>query len=105
MVWLIVLAIWTVAVALVVIRVVDARRTTTGAHLPSEVGVTLSVLPGGTAVITVELGADAPLVEHAVNEALAYDSIDIVEIRSPDGQLIDRRGRGEKPLARGATST
>jgi hypothetical protein len=70
--------------------------------------VTLSVLPGGTAVVTLELGADAssasiaPLVEHVVDEALAFETVDIVEIRSRDGQLIDRRRRGNKALVREA---
>jgi len=106
MLWLMILAIWTVAVALIVARFVDARGTNSDVHLPSDVGVTLSVLPNRTAVVTLELGTDAcaasvaPLVELAVKEALAFTTVDVVEVRYRDGQLIDRRSRGDELLAR-----
>ena len=108
MLWLMVLAIWTVAVALIVARVLDARRITSEVDLPSDVGVTLSVLPNRTAVVTLERGADAssasiaPLVEQAVNEALAFATVDAVEVRSRDGQLLDRRRRSDELLAKDA---
>ena len=69
------------------------------ARQTSEVGVTLSVLPGRTAVVRLDLGADpasaaiAPLVEHAVREAFLFETVDVVEVRGPDGQLLDRRSR------------
>ena len=69
------------------------------ARRPSDVGVTLSVLRCRTAVVRLDLGADpasaaiAPLVEHAVREAFAFEAVDVVEVRGPDGQLLDRRSR------------
>jgi hypothetical protein len=63
------------------------------------VGVTLSVLRCRTAVVRLDLGADpasaavSPLVEHAVHEAFFFESVDFVEVRGPDGELLDRRSR------------
>ena len=83
------LAIWMIAVALVVVPVVyvHVRR------LPADVGVTLSVLPGRTAVVSLDQGADPALLEQAVTEALTFGTVDVVEIRHRDGQLLDRRSR------------
>jgi hypothetical protein len=108
MLWLMVLAVWIVAVALVVARLVALRRSTSEVHLAVAVGVTLSVLPSRTAVVTLEPGADAysapvaSLVEHAVNEAFAIETVNAVEVRSSDGQLLDRRCRAGDLLARRA---
>ncbi len=105
MMWLVVLAIWTVAVTLVVARIVSVRRSRTEIDLPASIAVTLSVLPGGTAIVRLDVGADAssavlaPLVEHAVSEALALKTVDVVEVRSNDGRLLDRRSRCDAIVA------
>ena len=99
--WFIVFGSWTVAVAVVIARLVAVRRSRFKPRLPTEVGVTLSVLPSRTAVVMLDLGADAssaavaPLVEQAVSEALAFKSVDVVEVRARDGQLLDRRCRDD----------
>lgn len=52
-----------------------------------------------TAVVRLDLGADpasaavSPLVEHAVHEAFRFETVDFVEVRGPDGQLLDGRSR------------
>ena len=99
MLWLVVLALSTVA--LVFARIVHLRRRTSEFNMPWDAAVTLSVLPTRTAVVMIDLGADAssaavaPLVEHAVNDAFALETVDVVEVRSPDGHVLDRRCRAD----------
>ena len=109
------LALGIVAVAFAVAHFVKLRRTTSEVHQPTDLGVTLSVLPSRTAVITLELGGDpcsaavASLVEHAVKEAFAFETVDALEVRDRDGHLLDRRSRGDarpaKDAARPPTSS
>ena len=63
-----------------------------------EPAVTLSVLPGRRAVVTVDAKGDrsagtAHLVDHAVRHAFTLDGIDGVEVRQADGELLERRLR------------
>jgi microcompartment protein CcmK/EutM len=64
-----------------------------------EVAVTLSVVAGRTAVVVLEGGsaagsaAGATLVERAVRDAFVLEAVDVVEVRRPDGALLDRRHR------------
>lgn len=64
-----------------------------------EMSVTLSVLPTRTAVVVLGGGADAPsaevatLVECAVCDAFVFDAVDVVEVRHPNGELLERRRR------------
>jgi len=88
------------AVVLVVARLLSARRCADRKdHSPEEIVVTLSVLPTRTAVVMVGADADpssaavAPLVEHAAREALSFATVDVVEVRRRDGQLLERRRR------------
>ena len=64
----------------------------------TEPAVTLSVLPGRRAVVTVDAKGDhssgtAHLVDHAVRHAFTLDGIDSVEVRQADGELLERRLR------------
>jgi hypothetical protein len=60
--------------------------------------VTLAVLPGRRAVVTVDAdparspGA-ADLVDQAVEDAFVFDGVDGVEVRRTDGELLERRLR------------
>jgi len=63
-----------------------------------EATVTLAVLPGRRAVVTVDakgdLAADtADLMDHAVRHAFTLNGIDSVEVRRADGELLERRLR------------
>jgi len=63
-----------------------------------EPAVTLSVLPGQRAIVTVDANGDhsagtADLVDHAVRHAFTLDAIDVVEVRQADGDLLERRLR------------
>jgi hypothetical protein len=58
--------------------------------------VTLAVLPGRRAVVTVDAEPEpasgvADLVDEAVREALTFDGVDRVEVRRADGELLERR--------------
>jgi hypothetical protein len=96
-VWSIVVIIGAVTLALVVARLLAVRRSSS--NLLEEVGVTLSILPTRTALVMLDpraggsSAAVAPVVEHAVSEAFAFESVDVVEVRTRDGQLLDRRRR------------
>jgi hypothetical protein len=77
-------------------RSLHRRRTSQPRHEPS---VTLSVLPGGRAVVTLDAEGDesatalAHLVDPAVGDAFALASVETVEVRRRDGTLVDRRSR------------
>ena len=63
-----------------------------------EPGVTLAVLPGRGAVVTVDAGPEgspsvAYLVDQAVHDAFGFDGVDGVEVRRADGELLERRLR------------
>jgi len=63
-----------------------------------EPGVTLAVLPGRSAVVTVDAEPQrspgvACLVDQAVRDAFAFDGVDDVEVRRADGELLERRRR------------
>jgi len=63
------------------------------------VAVRLSVVAAGTAVVVLDggrhaaSGAGARLVERAVRDAFVLEAVDVVEVRRPDGALLDRRHR------------
>jgi hypothetical protein len=64
----------------------------------NEPGVTLAVLPGRRAVVTVDAQPEcsrgaAYLVEEAVRDAFMFDSVDRVEVRGAGGELLERRLR------------
>ena len=63
-----------------------------------EPGVTLSVLPGPRAVVTVDTEpAWSPsavhLVDEAVRDAFMFDGVDGVEVRRSNGELLELRRR------------
>ena len=70
-----------------------------GTDLPGkEPGVTLSVLPGRRAVVTLDAergrsSGAAHLVDQAVRDAFTLDGVDGVEVRRADGELLERRLR------------
>jgi hypothetical protein len=78
------------------------RRRRRAAPVPPAPGmsVTLSVLPTRTAIVVLDVGADARsaavsrLVEHAVRDAFVFDAVEVVEVRRRDGELVERRRRG-----------
>jgi len=67
--------------------------------MPEEMSVTLSVLPTRTAVVMVDVGPDAcsadlaGLVDHAIHDAFVFEAVDVVEVRRPNGELLERRRR------------
>lgn len=105
MTWFVALVAVVAVAAFMTVRIMQRRRPGSGRPVRSDTQVTLSVLPSRTAVVMLERGVDAPsaalnrLVEHAVREAFVFRSVDIVEVRKPDGQLLDRRRRplGQRP--------
>ena len=63
-----------------------------------EPAVTLAVLPGRKAVVTVNADPErfpdaAHLVDQAVRDAFTFDGVDRVEVRRADGELLERRLR------------
>jgi hypothetical protein len=62
-----------------------------------EPGVTLAMLPGRRAVVTLQAEggrvSPADLVDLAVREAFRFDGVGAVEVRRADGALIERRLR------------
>jgi hypothetical protein len=61
-------------------------------------GVTLSVLPGRLAIVTLDAEPDrsaaaAHLVDQAVRDAFTLEGVDEVEVRRTDGELLERRLR------------
>ena len=78
-----------------VLRRLRESRTDQPGDEPS---VTLAVLPGRRAVVTVDAepeGASgvADLVDWAVQDAFMFDGVDRVEVRRADGELLERRLR------------
>jgi hypothetical protein len=68
------------------------------AQAADEPHVTLSVLPGHRAVVTVDTesarcASAAHLVDQAVQDALTFDGVDGVEVRRTDGELLELRLR------------
>jgi hypothetical protein len=64
----------------------------------NEPAVTLAVLPGRRAVVTVDAEPErssgaAHLVDQAVQDAFTFDGVDGVEVRGADGELLERRLR------------
>ena len=64
----------------------------------NEPSVTLTVLPGRRAVVTVDVEPErspgaAYLVDQAVHDALTFNGVDGVEVRRADGELLERRLR------------
>jgi hypothetical protein len=60
--------------------------------------VTLAVLPGRRAVVTVDVEPErspgtADLVDQAVHDAFTFEGVDGVEVRRADGELLERRMR------------
>ena len=71
-------------------------------HAPDQPGqestVTLAVIPGRRAVVTVDAEGErsagtAYLVDHAVCHAFTLDGIDVVEVRQARGEILERRLR------------
>ena len=63
-----------------------------------EPGVTLAVLPGRRAVVTIDAEPErasgvADLVDEAVRDAFRFDSVDGVEVRGAGGELLEWRLR------------
>jgi len=89
------------AAAVAVVRFVSGRRLDPGRPLPPEMSVTLSVLPSRTAVVMLDAAPDAPstavagLVDQAVRDAFVLDVVDVVEVRRRNGELVERRSRGD----------
>ena len=80
------------------IRAVQGLRETSRDHPGDEAGVTLAVLPGGSAVVTVDAEpqrspAVAHLVDQAIHDAFTFDGVDGVEVRRAGGELLERRLR------------
>ena len=64
----------------------------------NEPGVTLAVLPGRTALVTVDAEPErspgaAYLVDQAIQDAFTFDGVDSVEVRRVDGELLEQRLR------------
>jgi hypothetical protein len=83
-----------------VVRSFRRRRRRSAAGTPrTGMSVTLSVLPTRTAMVVLDVGADAPssalnrLVEHAVRDAFVFSAVDVVEVRLRSGELLERRSR------------
>jgi hypothetical protein len=74
------------------------------ADVPSDLSVRLSVMPDRRAVVVVDVGADAPsgaldpLVQDVIRDAFVFDAVDVVEVRRPNGELVDRRRRRRRLL-------
>ena len=93
-----------VVLGLAFTRALRDRRAARTDHSGDGPSVTLSVLPGRKAVVTVEAdparspGA-AHLVDQAVRDAFAFDGVDGVEVRSAHGELLERRLRPVRAAA------
>jgi hypothetical protein len=89
------LAILAAVLGVAIPRALRGPRTDRAGDEP---GVTLSVLPGPRAVVTVDTeparspGA-AQLVDLAVRDAFRFDGVDGVEVRRADGELLELRLR------------
>lgn len=95
--------------AILTLTMVRARRHQSNLidQEPQALGVLLSVLPGRTALVTLDVESDASsvavtqLLDEAVQHAFALASVDEVVVRRSDGELLDRLCRPEptQPLA------
>jgi hypothetical protein len=92
------LAILVALLGLAATRALRRRRGPRTDQAAEEPSVTLSVLPGPRAVVTVDTeparspGA-AHLVDQAVRDAFTFDGVDGVEVRRADGELLELRLR------------
>jgi hypothetical protein len=97
-------------VAVLIVTIIRVRRHQRNLidQGPRAPGVLLSVLPDRTALVTLDVKSDAssptvaPLVDEAVQHAFALASVDEVEVRRSDGELLCRLSR---PEPRPGTST
>ena len=92
------IALLTAVLALALTHVLRGQREHAGDQPGEEPAVTLSVLPGRRAVVTLDAKGDrssgtAHLVDHAARHAFTLDGIDVVEVRRADGELLERRLR------------
>ena len=92
------IVVLTAVLALALTRALRARRGHRTDQPGMDPGVTLSVLPGRLAVVTLDAERDrsaeaAHLVEQAVRDAFTLDGVDDVEVRRTDGELLERRLR------------
>lgn len=89
--------------AVVTVTMIRARRHHSDliGQEPQPPGVLLSVLPGRTALVTLDVNSDASsaavtqLLDEAVQHAFALASVDEVVVRRSDGELLDRLRRPE----------
>jgi len=91
-------ALLAAVLALVLTHALRSQRGHATDQPGQEPTVTLSVLPGRSAVVTVDANGERPagtayLVDQAVCHAFTLDGIDVVEVRQPDGELLERRLR------------
>jgi hypothetical protein len=91
-------AVLAVVLAITSTRTLRGLRRHRTDQRAKEPGVTLSVLPGRWAVVTLDVERDrssaaAHLVDQAVRDAFTLDGIGSVEVRRADGELLERRLR------------
>ena len=92
------IAILAAVLGLAFTRALRGRRGPRTGQPGDEPGVTLAVLPGRRAVVTVDAEPErspgaADLVDQAVQDAFTFDGVDGVEVRRADGELLERRLR------------
>lgn len=92
------IVILTAVLALALTRALRARRGHRTDQQGMDPGVTLSVLPGRLAIVTLDAEPDrsaaaAHLVDQAVRDAFTLEGVDEVEVRRTDGELLERRLR------------
>jgi hypothetical protein len=92
------LAILTVLLGLASTRAVRRLRGPRTDQPGDESGVTLSVLPGRRAVVTIDAEPErspgaAQLLDQAVRDAFTFDGVDGVEVRGADGEFLELRLR------------
>jgi hypothetical protein len=92
------LALLAAVLALALTHALRGQREHAADQPGEEPAVTLSVLPGRRAVVTLDAKGDrssgtAHLVDHAARHAFTLDGIDVVEVRRADGELLERRLR------------
>jgi len=92
------IALLTAVLAIALIHALRGQREHAAGQPGEEPAVTLSVLPGRRAVVTLDANGDrssetAQLVNHAAREAFTLNGIDVVEVRRANGELLERRLR------------
>lgn len=92
------LALLSAVLGLTFTRALRSRRGPRTSRPGDDPRVTLAVVSGGTAIVTVGTEAErspgaAQLVDEAVQDALAFHGVDSVEVRRADGELLERRLR------------